>query len=132
MAEGIFKSLVKKNKLNIEISSAGTFANNGDNVSTHSQKALEKLGIDISQHKSTLVQKYLIEADLILTMTKSHKETILRNFPEAKDKVFLLNEYAYGELKDVADPYGGSLRDYERARDEIFLAAEEIVKRLKT
>ena len=131
MAEGIFKSLIKVKNLDVEISSAGTCAFDGDSVTNHAEKALKKMGIDISNHKSTLVHSYLIEkVDLILTMTKDHKETIIRNFPGAKDKVFLLNEYAFEEIKDVVDPFGGTLIDYEKARDEIYLAAEEIVKKL--
>jgi len=130
MAEGIFISLIKEN--NIEVSSAGTYAYDGDNAAQHAIKALEKIGIDISNHKSTLVHHDLIDkADIILTMTNSHKESIIKKFPESKNKVFLLNEYAYDNIKDVADPYGGSLKDYEIARDEIYKAIEEIVKKLK-
>lgn len=132
MAEGIFTSLIKENNLDIEISSAGTYAFDGDSVTNHAEKALKKIGIDISNHKSTLAHSYLIEkVDLILTMTTSHKETIIRKFPESKDKVFSLYEYAFAEFKDVADPFGGTLMDYENARDDIYKAVEEIVRKLK-
>ena len=130
MAEGIFKSLIKKNNLELEVSSAGIYAFDGDNAAQNAIKALEKMGVDISNHKSTLVHHDLIDkADLILTMTNSHKESIIKKFPESKSKVFLLNEYAYDNIKDVGDPYGGSLRDYEMARDEIYKAVEEIIKK---
>lgn len=129
MAEGIFKYLIKEKNLDVEIGSAGTSAYDGDHVTNHAENALKKMGIDISDHRSKIVHLNLIErVDLVLTMTKSHKETIIRNFPEAKEKVFLLNEYAYGELRDVVDPFGGTLIDYEKARDEIYKAVEEIVR----
>ena len=132
MAEGIFKSLIKENSLDFEISSAGTDAYDGDSVTNHAEMALKKMGIDISNHKSKLVHRDLIErVDLVLTMTKSHKETIIKKFPEAKNKVFLLNEYAFEEFKDVVDPFGGTIIDYEKARDEIYTAAEEIVRKFK-
>ena len=132
MAEGIFESLVKEKNLEVEISSAGTCAYDGDSVTNHAEMALKKMGIDISNHKSKLVHRDLIErVDIVLTMTKSHKETIIRNFPEAKNKIFLLNEYAFKEIKDVVDPFGGTIIDYEKARDEIYTAAEEIVRKFK-
>lgn len=131
MAEGIFKAFIKDNHLNIQTSSAGTFAFDGDKVSDHSVTALKKKGMDISNHKSTLVHEDLvIKADIILTMANSHKQNLIKKFPGIKNKVFLLNEYAFGEIKDIIDPFGGGLRDYERARDEIYLAVEEIVKRI--
>lgn len=131
MAEGIFKSLIKKANLDIQVQSTGTFAFDGDRVSNHAVKALENLEMDISNHKSKLIHKELInDMDLILTMSSSHKETINRKFPNAKEKTFLLNEYAFGDLKDVMDPYGGSLSDYEAVRDEIYRAAVEIVKKI--
>ncbi len=131
MAEGIFKALIKDNNLNIQVSSAGTFAFDGDKVSDHSVTGLKKKGMDISNHKSTLVYEDLvIEADIILAMANTHKQNIIKKFPKVKNKVFLLNEYAFGENRDILDPFGGSLRDYERARDEIYLAVEEIVRRL--
>lgn len=131
MAEGIFKSLIKKANLDIQVQSAGTFAFDGDRVSNHAVKALESLEMDISNHKSKLIHKDLInDMDLILTMSSSHKETINGKFPNAKEKTFLLNEYAFGDLKDVMDPYGGSLSDYEAVRHEIYRAAIEIVKKI--
>lgn len=131
MAEGIFKFLLKDKKLDIQVESAGTFALDGDNASGHAVKALESLNIDISNHKSRLIHNSLIEEmDLILTMGSSHKDLVLRKFPQAKDKVFLLNEYAFGEKKDIIDPYGGDLKTYQVVRDEIYKAVEEIVDKL--
>lgn len=131
MAEGILKSLAKKNNLEIQVKSAGISAFDGDRVANNAIKALEKIGIDISDYKSTLVhQELLDEADLILTMGKNHKEVLISRFPEFKEKIFLLNEYSFGMDKEIQDPFGGSLKTYEKARDEIYRALEEIIKKL--
>lgn len=131
MAEGIFKDLADKNNLEIKVSSAGTQAFDGDNASDNAIIALKKINIDISKHKSKLIHKGLLdEADLILTMSSSHKKAIINKFPEAREKTYLLNEYAFGRVKDIEDPFGGSLQYYEKARDEIYKAIEKIVRKV--
>ena len=41
-------------------------------------------------------------ADLILTMTTAHKDTVISNYPEAEHKVFTLKEYTNeGSLENV-------------------------------
>ncbi|TJX13395.1 low molecular weight protein arginine phosphatase [Tissierella creatinini] len=131
MAEGIFKTLAKENNLDVQVQSAGTFAFGGDGASYNAIKALEALNIDISNHRSQLVHWDLIgDMDLIFTMTLSHKDAMLKEYPDLDEKIFLLNEFAFGVEKDIMDPYGGSLEVYEKVRDEIYKAAEGIVVKL--
>lgn len=118
MAEGLLKDMAEKNNLEIEVKSAGIFADDGDLASENALSALEEMGIDISNHRSQSVTKGLVDqADLILTMSKSHKENLILNYPHIKEKVFLLNEYAFDEDRDIADPFGKRLNDYKIARD---------------
>lgn len=131
MAEGILKAMIKEKNLDIKVSSAGVAAFDGSSVSNNSVLALSKLGIDISKHKSRLIYDKLIdEFDLILTMSKSHKEILTNKYPYSKGKVFILNEYAFDKKEDIADPFGGSIKDYERARDQIYKAIEQIVEKI--
>lgn len=123
MAEGILKSIAKKNNLILEVKSAGISVFDGDNASKNSIEAMKKVGIDISEHEARQLHRDMVdEADLILTMARSHKEFILSNFPSSKDKIYTLLEYAYKIDKDVADPFGGRLSLYEHTRDEIYQA----------
>ena len=127
MAEGLLKDLAEKNNLDLEVKSAGVFAMDGDNVSENARKALASLDIDISNHKSQNVGKDLVdEADLILTMSKSHKETLILNYPHISKKVFLLNDYAFNNDRDIQDPFGRDAYNYEIARDEILKALVSI------
>ncbi len=131
MAEGILKTLANEKNLDVQVHSAGTFAFGGEKASFNAIKALETLSIDISDHESKLIHWGLInDMDLILALSASHKEAILKEYPEVKDKTFLLNEYAFGVLKDIMDPYGGNLTEYEKVRDEIYKAVEAIVERI--
>ncbi len=77
-------------------------------------KLLSEHGIDVSGHRAVQLNANDIRhADLILTMTASHKAKVLQLFPEAKDKVFTLAEYSTGKPEDVSDAYGKPLEVYQ-------------------
>ncbi len=128
MAEGILNSMSKKKGLKIKAKSAGIAAFDGGPPAGNAVKAMEEIGIDINDHKSTTLHRDLVmESDLILTMSQSHKQAIVRNFPDFRDKVFTLIEYTYKEEGDIIDPFGGSLKTYQDTRDEIAHCIKEIV-----
>lgn len=132
MAEGILNHIATEKKINISSKSAGIYAFDGDNVSPNAVKVLSNIGIDIKDKKSMQVHKDLVEeADLILTMSNSHKKQLIMRFPFAVNKVFLLNEYAFKNIKDIEDPYGRGELDYKEACDEIYRAVEKIVNKIR-
>lgn len=127
MAEGILKDIAREKNLNIEVESAGIFAMDGDTAAENAISALRQYLIDISDHKSQRISRDLVDdADLILVMSKSHRDSLVMNFPHIEDKVFLLNKYAFNEDRDIIDPYGGDLAIYEKTRDEILKALRQI------
>lgn len=127
MAEGLLKDLSMKKNLDLELKSAGVFAMDGESASENAVAALNKFNIDISNHKSQSVSKELVDdADLILTMSRSHKENLLLNFPNVRNKLYLLNEYALKEDRDIQDPFGRDIYNYELTRDEIIKALNSI------
>lgn len=134
MAEGILRSLAKERNINVEVKSVGISVFDGEKASKNTIEAMKKIGIDISEHKASQLHKDLVEeVDLILTLSRSHKEFVLSSYPSSKNKLFTLTEYAYGVEKDIEDPFGRSLSVYEKTRDEIYQAViqikEKIVKR---
>ncbi len=130
MAEGILNKLAKEKNLSVRGSSAGIMTMDGLEASRNSILAMEKIGIDISKHRSRQVNASLIEtSDLILTMSRSHKMAILGSYEASRGKVFTLLEYAKNISKDILDPYGRELEVYENTREEIKGAIEECLKR---
>lgn len=118
MAEGLMKKLAKEKKVAMEVSSAGFCADDFP-ASDLAIEVMEEVGISIKEHRSQHLSIELIEeADLILTMTHSHKESLLSAVPSGKDKTMTLAEWA-GETEDVSDPYGGTITDYQSCRDQI-------------
>lgn len=81
-----------------EVRSAGVAADDGSRASGGAIRALRQKGLDLSQHRSQLVSEELVEwAELILTMTRRHKEVILERYPQAADKTYTLKEFALSE-----------------------------------
>ena len=131
MAEGLLRYISDQEGLDIEVKSAGIFVYEDSYAAGNSILAMGHVDIDISDHKSLqLKEEMLEEADLILTMSEGHKYGIISKFPSYEDKIYNLLEYAYDRDQDISDPYGGSLQDYEKIRDEIYEAILHIADKL--
>ncbi|GFN36846.1 low molecular weight protein arginine phosphatase [Tepidimicrobium xylanilyticum] len=129
MAQVLLEKIAKDKGLNIEVKSAGIFALDGQKASANAIEVMKQEGIDLENHRARIIHRDLLEeADLILTMSKSHKEALLSKFDFVKGKVYTLKEYAYGKEEDIEDPFGGDIRDYRRAKEEI----KEALKQLTT
>ncbi|CCO08421.1 low molecular weight protein arginine phosphatase [Desulforamulus hydrothermalis] len=120
MAEALARAAAAAmNRPDLQFSSAGILAWPGDQASAQAVEALAAQGIDLSQHRAALLTPELVQqADLVLTMTDSHRRHILRLVPAAAGKVFTLGEFA-GRPGDVADPFGGSTDHYRRCAAEL-------------
>lgn len=138
MAEGILKFLLKENNIeNINVSSAGISAFEGQQANENAIKVLINKGIDIKNHKARqLTEEIIKDSDLILTMTGGHKKIITSALSEYSDKVYTLKEYALivnnesteDENLDIDDPYGMDIKTYKETENEI---EEQLVKIIK-
>ena len=118
----------------LKVASAGVAARSGDKVSENSVLALKKVGLDIANYVSRpLTQEMLNEAEMILCMTESHRAMIRFQAEPAPKNIFLFREFMpqRGD-KEIADPYGGPLKIYEAARDEMVEAIPSLVEFIKT
>ncbi len=102
-----------------EISSAGTWAMDGEPASSHARSVMHDRGLDLDRHRSQTVTDELVsKADLILVMTRNHRDSLCAEFPSARRKTHLLSELA-GQQYDVGDPMGKSREDYEACAAEL-------------
>jgi tRNA threonylcarbamoyl adenosine modification protein (Sua5/YciO/YrdC/YwlC family) len=93
----------------IRISSAGTGAMGGQDMSISSRQVLEEMSFHPHRHSSTPLSFSLVEeADQIYVMSHSHREQILDWVPEAAPKVKLLDPSG----RDVDDPIWGDVEVY--------------------
>jgi len=116
-----------------KIVSAGVAARPGDRVSENSITALKKVGLDIKGHTSRpLTRQLLDEAVAILCMTESHRAMIQLSFDPPPRHVYLFREFMPRAAdKEIGDPYGGPLSEYEACRDEMVEAIPSLVEFLK-
>jgi L-threonylcarbamoyladenylate synthase len=105
-------------------SSAGVAALDGGRASADAVAALRAgWGIDLSGHRArSLTPGMLDGADLVLAMTKSHREHILKLRPDCYFKVFTL--LRGGE--DVPDPYGRGPDAYRECAAQLGGALAEL------
>lgn len=122
MAEAIFNSVAETEGINAVAKSAGICA--GGTASKNAVAVMKELELDIENRAAMQLDASLVEwADLILTMSLSHKAIIERTFGAA-DKVKALGDFC-GIKGDVSDPYGGDEEVYRLCRDQIY----EMIKR---
>jgi protein-tyrosine-phosphatase len=111
MAETIAASMIEG--MGIDVSSAGIFAWEGAPASQHSIACMKKIGLSLGNHRARLLtQDEFNKADLVLTMTHSHKEHIINTFSNTNKKIYTIYEYA-GEGREVSDPYSLDYEAYE-------------------
>ncbi len=128
MAEGLLRDRLPAG-CGWEISSAGIHAADGWPPSDNAIEALSEKGINISHITSQrLTPGMIADADLLVTMTRRHRQAILARSPESEDKVFLLKSFGVAQCPaDIDDPVGGTLSLYCRVRDEIDAALPDLI-----
>jgi protein-tyrosine-phosphatase len=127
MAEAIAKHLSK----DIHIKSAGVFAAEGSPASIHTVEALSEQGISINHSSKGLTKELVDWATYIFTMTHSHKDLIVRQFPESLPKIYTIKEFAQHSRGDVMDPYGGPIEVYRQTFNELNEYVQALLKELE-
>ena len=107
IAEVCFKRKIEKHSNDGEwdVLSAGTWTTDGLPPMAEAIEDARQSGLDIRAHRSGEVSKVLINrSDLTLVMEHSHKEALQQEFPQHREKIFLLTEIARGIAYDIPDP----------------------------
>jgi protein-tyrosine phosphatase len=135
MAETLFRELVAERfgcradeieRQGVVVASAGIAAWGGGKASTGALEAMRERGADLSGHESQpLTENLARQADVIWTMTASHRTNILAQFPEVGGRVAILSP----DRHDVIDPIGGTLATYRKCAEQI---REHLARRLDT
>ncbi len=130
----------------IEVQSAGVAAVPGMSAASQAIEVLKEKGISMEHTSRPLTEELVEWADLILTMTGSHKQLVLSQFPKSVDKVYILKEYIIkadgtgsDEVNkkmeegnpDISDPFGGDVEVYRRSAEELEKAIRELKKKLE-
>lgn len=136
MAEAIFKKMIKERgkQDEIKVSSCGIAAMEGEPASIFAQKVMKEHDIDITSHRSKRLSKEFLDADLILTMTKAHKDFLLDRYPDIKGRVFVLGEFSQDDGDDnvdIEDPFGKDEAAYRKVYYQLKDKLNKVLDRLE-
>lgn len=99
--------------------SAGTWANNSQPASGYSMTVMAQRGLDITGHRArTITDQDMEQSDIVIVMTRSHRDALAAEFPRHRHKIHLMSELR-GRAYDIGDPYGGSLSEYNYCAQEL-------------
>lgn len=115
MAEGLFRKTVKERNIeNVECRSCGLSAYSGDCVSDNAVEAARKFGVDISDHRSSVLTQYLIyETDIFVCMTAAHAAELENYICLPNKKIIVLGG-------GIFDPYGQSQQVYDMCAELVY------------
>jgi protein-tyrosine-phosphatase len=136
MAEGLLKHALAAQTgplQALKVVSAGVAARTGEPVSENSVIALRKAGIDISGQRSRPVTQELLDHALaVFGMTEAHRTIIQFRAAPVPKHLHLFREFLPPPAeKEIGDPYGGPLKLYEAARDEMVEAIPSLLEFLR-
>lgn len=122
----------------LTVRSAGTWGQEGNPPTREAMAVAAERGLDIEDYQASPLTAGLIDrADLILAMTREHRDEVVRMAPEARAKTFTLKELA-ADLSglpppsdpDVPDPVGLGVAAYREVAEEIEEAVDVVVREL--
>ena len=92
---------------------------------------MQELGIDITDQRSAQITPEMVEeSDYIFGLASGHVDNLIRFFPQARERIFLLREFVEhlpADRKDIADPIGGDLQIYQTCRNQIKEGIEALI-----
>jgi len=98
------------------VMSAGIAAMSGGRASPEAVQVMAEQALDLSRHESQPLSDRLVRfADLILTMTRGHREAIIAQWSNAASRTHVLG----GSAGDVVDPMGGTIECYRRCATQL-------------
>ena len=132
MATGLLRKKLSEKGLEgqFRVVSAGVNAVDGYPASRNGIFVMAERGIDITSHIAhTVTGNDMVRANLVLTMSRSHAQSLRQSWPQYAWKVYLLSEMA-GKRKDIRDPFGGTVDQYRATADLITDYIEEGLERM--
>jgi protein-tyrosine phosphatase len=121
MAEALANAIISHSQMHIAIISRAVDMDPYDVAPEVNGVALLKLrGIDVSAHRAAQITANDVKhSDVLLTMTDKHKAKLLELYPDAREKIFTLSEYAAGTHVDVPDAWGKPMPAYEAVAQQL-------------
>ena len=122
-----------KEDKDMQVYSCGVYAQEDDEPTYNAIEVMKEYEVDLKNHRATNIRNSEIrQMDLILCMTKSHKDIVIQMYPELKDKVYTLKQYTKYKTKeglDIKDPWGYDIVVYRFCATEIYECIKILLKK---
>jgi len=131
IAENIMKAQIASHEdpfvREMEISSAGINANEGDAAEEGAIKVMTEKGISLQEHSATQVTPTLIERfDLVLAMEAKQRQALIEKYNANPDRVYLLTEFV-GDHGDIEDCWGQKKKVYSKCYAKIESLTDKVI-----
>lgn len=131
LAEAYLKALVEKHGLATVVQSAGLETSFGKPAHHFAQVVGTQGGLELGKHATKPLHKDQVErADMIIVMEWRQRRRIIRLYPQATSKVFLLRQFYDQSVGEVADPFSGTLEDFQTCFSMIQRACDVMVAQM--
>lgn len=119
MAAALFQARAKRAGDSFHVESAGTWGVDGEPASPLAAEVMAERGLALDSHIArTVTREMLQQADVVIVMTRSHRDALAAEFPAARPKIHLMSQLS-GIEYDIADPYGQPRRAYELCANDL-------------
>lgn len=127
------KKLQDRKRTDIQVYSCGTFAEDGDTADAEAKEVMKEYGVDMKSHQAVnMYHSPIQEMDLILCATTTHKQFVLRQYPELEQKVYTLKEYVGEQDKDISDPWGYDIATFRFCAAKIEECLEKLLEKIES
>ena len=130
--------LCEAGKARPEVHSAGVAALDGNKADPDAVSAASRLGIGLDEHRAQRVTAELVDqADAIFVMDYMNLVRLLRDFPRAQGKTWLLGslhpDYTRkpGHSAEIRDPYGRGAEAAEACLDELIPCLQALLQKMR-
>jgi protein-tyrosine-phosphatase len=131
LAEAYLRYLVEKHGLPTIVQSAGLETSFGKPAHHFAQAVGTEGGLVMGKHATQPLHKDQVEqADMILVMEWRQRRRVIKLYPQARPKVFLLRQFYDQSVREVADPYSGTLEDFQTCFSMIKRACDVLVAKV--
>ena len=131
LAEAYLRYLVEKHGLPTTVQSAGLETSFWKPAHHFAQAVGTEGGLVLGKHATQPLHKDQVEqADMILVMEWRQRRRVVKLYPQARKKVFLLRQFYDQSVREVADPYSGTLEDFQTCFSMIKRACDVLVAKV--
>jgi tRNA threonylcarbamoyl adenosine modification protein (Sua5/YciO/YrdC/YwlC family) len=122
LAECLNCKLEELESRGVVVISAGIAAAPGCPPASEAVQVMREYGLDLGPHEAQPLTEQLVRhADLIVTMTQSHRQSIVERWPNSADRTRML----LPDGADISDPIGQTVGAYRHCAEQISAAVKQ-------